>query len=275
MLTAAALLCKLRVMRQSTPKLIELRNVTVMRGPRTVLHEVNLSISTGEHVAIMGPNGSGKSTLIKTITRELYPLARPETSMKVLGQELWDLTGLRSLLGIVASDPGAFGSRRIRGRDAILGSFFSSVGLWPHQQVTDEMRAKSEAIMSLLEVQHLADRYVQEVSAGELRRFLIGRALVHQPRALLLDEPSNSLDISAQNELRRIMRKLAQSGIALLLVTHHLPDVIPEIERVIFMREGRLAKDGPKEKLLTAKSLEKLFGCPVELTVRDGYYYIS
>jgi iron complex transport system ATP-binding protein len=262
-------------MSQLTLPLIELRNVSLMRGPRTVLHDVNLTIATGEHVAIMGPNGSGKSTLIKTITRELYPLARPDSWMKVLGQERWDVTGLRSMLGIVSADSASFGPRRITGREAILGGFFSSVGLWPHQHVTDEMRSKSDEIMALLEVQHLADRHLQEMSAGELRRFLIGRALVHEPRALLLDEPSNSLDIFAQKELRRIMRKLAQSGIALLLITHHLPDVIPEIERVIFVQEGRLAQDGPKEKLLTARSLEKLFDCPVKLSRRDGYYYIS
>lgn len=266
---------KRKAISKSKPLLIELCKVTVMRGARTVLHDIDLRIATGEHVAIMGRNGSGKSTLIKTITRELYPLARPESSMKVLGQEQWDVSGLRSMLGIVPSDPGSLGARRISGRDMILGSFFSSVGLWPHQHVTDEMRSRCEGIMALLEVQHLADRHVQQMSAGELRRFLIGRALVHEPRALLLDEPSNSLDIFAQNELRRVMRKLARSGIALLLITHHLPDVIPEIERVIFMRDGRLAQDGPKEKLLTAKSLEKLFGCPVELTVRDGYYYIK
>jgi iron complex transport system ATP-binding protein len=259
----------------SAPPLIELRHVTVMRGARLVLHDVNLSIATGEHVAIMGPNGSGKSTLIKTITRELYPLAQPDSSMQVLGQERWDITSLRALLGIVSNDPGATGGRRITGRDAILGSFFSSVGLWPHQQVTEEMRAKGEAVMDLLEIRHLAARYLHEMSAGELRRFLIGRALVHEPRALLLDEPSNSLDIFAQKELHRLMRKLAQSGIALLLITHHLPDVIPEIKRVIFMKDGRLIQDGPKEKLLTSSSLSELFGCQVELTKRGGYYYMK
>jgi iron complex transport system ATP-binding protein len=107
-----------------------------------------------------------------------------------------------------------------------------------------------------------------------VRRIMIARALVHNPRALLFDEPSNSLDVFAQIELRRTMSKLAQAGIALLLITHHLPDVVPEIERVIFMRDGRIAGDGPKPELLTSGRISALFGCPVQVTQQDGYYHL-
>jgi iron complex transport system ATP-binding protein len=262
-------------MTSSSPALIDFRHVSVMRGSRVVLHDVSLKIDSGEHVAIMGPNGCGKSTLIKTITRDLYPLANENTSMRILGQERWEISGLRSLLGVVSNDMTPFGSRkRISGHEAVVSSFFSSMGLWPHQQPTPEMQEKTEEVLELLEVQHLAARPVNELSAGEVRRILIARALVHGPQALLLDEPSNSLDVFAHGELLRIMRKLAKSGIALLLVTHHLPDVIPEIERVIFMREGRIAGDGLKNKLLTARSLSSLFGCKVDLRRRDGYYHL-
>lgn len=254
--------------------LIELRNVCVMRGRRIVLHELNLTVEPGEHVAILGPNGSGKSTLIKTITRELYPLEREGSSMQILGQQRWDVTTLRAMLGVVSNEVLPFCMRPITGRDAVLSSFFSSVGLWPHQQVTPEMREKADALLAILEVPHLAERNVGEMSAGEVRRVMIARALVHDPRALLFDEPSNSLDILAQNELRAAMRKLAQSGIGLLLITHHLPDIIPEIDRVIFMRDGRIAADGPKQDLLTPQSLAALFGCEVELAERDGYYHV-
>ena len=103
---------------------------------------------------------------------------------------------------------------------------------------------------------------------------LIGRALVHGPSALLLDEPSTSLDLFAQHELRETVRKLARSGIGILLVTHHLSDIIPEIDRVILMRDGRIAADGPKEATLTAAALKDLFGVQVELARRDGYYHL-
>jgi iron complex transport system ATP-binding protein len=136
------------------------------------------------------------------------------------------------------------------------------------------MYEKTAELLHLLEVSHLADRVIAEMSSGEVRRVMIARSLVHDPKALLFDEPSNSLDVFAQIELRRIMSKLAQSGIALLLITHHLPDVVPEIERVIFMRDGRIVGDGAKSELLTAERLGSLFGCPVQVTQQDGHYHL-
>ncbi len=254
--------------------LIELRNVSVVRNGRPVLHDLNLRIADGEHVAIMGPNGSGKSTLIKTITRELYPLYSPSSSMKLFGQETWNVSELRTMLGIVSNDIDGFYSRPVTGHDAVLSGFFSSVGISRHQKVKREMHEKADQLMTWLEIPHLADRVVTEMSSGEIRRVMVARALVHDPKALLFDEPSNSLDVFAQIELRHTMSKLAQSGIALLLITHYLPDVVPEIERVIFMRDGRIAGDGAKPDLLTADRLGALFGCPVQVTQQDGYYHL-
>jgi len=261
-------------MTNSTAPLIELRNISIVRNGRVVLHDLNLRIECGEHVAIMGPNGSGKSTLIKTITRELYPLYDPHSSMALFGQESWNVSELRSMLGIVTNDVAPFYFRPITGRDAVLSGFFSSVGVSRHQEVMPEMREKTDELLKWLEISHLADRVISEMSSGEVRRVMIARALVHAPKALLFDEPSNSLDVFAQIELRRIMSKLAQSGIALLLITHHLPDVVPEIERVIFMRDGRIVGDGAKPELLTAESIGALFGCPVQVTQQDGHYHL-
>jgi iron complex transport system ATP-binding protein len=261
-------------MNNDTPALIELRNVSVARNGHVVLHGLNLRIEAGEHVAIMGPNGSGKSTLIKTITREFYPLQDDDSSMKLFGQETWDVSELRSMLGIMTNDIGAFSARPITGRDAILSGFFSSVGLWKHQKITPEMREKTDELLAWLEIGRLARTLIGEMSSGEVRRVMIARALVHNPKTLLFDEPSNSLDVFAQNELRRTMSKLAQSGISLLLITHHLPDVIPEIERVIFLRDGRIVGDGSKPELLTTDRLGSLFGCPVRVTRQDGYYHL-
>jgi iron complex transport system ATP-binding protein len=245
-----------------------------MRGANTALRELSLSIGAGEHVAILGPNGCGKSTLIKTITRECYPLMRPGSSVSILGQDAWNIFDLRSMLGIVSNDLMTQCTRDITGFDVVLSGFFSSIGIWPNHHVTAAMREKTGHVLSVLESPHLREKPVDEMSSGEARRMLIGRALVHDPLALLLDEPSTSLDLFAQHELRELIRKLARSGIGILLVTHHLSDIIPEIERVIFMRNGSIADDGPKETMLTAPNLQELFGVKVELARRDGYYHL-
>jgi iron complex transport system ATP-binding protein len=255
--------------------LIELQNVTVQRGDNLVLNDVTLSIAQREHVAILGPNGSGKSTLIKLIARELYPRLKSEPwSLRILGRERWHLFDLRNHLGLVSNDWMQMCNRDYSGYEVVLSGFFGSVGVWPYHEVTPEMERKTRDVIDLLEIGHLADRPTNEMSSGEARRILIGRALVHDPQALVLDEPTTSLDLRATYELRDILRKLTRSGISLLMVTHHLPDIIPEIRRVVLMRDGRVHLDGSKEEVLTAKPLTELFGIPVEVLERDGYYHV-
>jgi len=245
-----------------------------MRGERAALQDINLEIASGEHVCILGPNGCGKSTLIKTITRECYPLAREGSSISILGRERWDIFELRSLLGIVSPDLLTSCTTDATGRDVVLSGFFSSTRIFPHQHPDPEHVARAEATLARLGIAHLAERAVLEMSSGEAKRTLIARALVHDPKTLLFDEPSNALDIGAQIQLRDTMRELAQSGLGILLVTHQVSEIIPEIVRVILLREGRILADGPKPSILTEEHLAKLFGVAVRLGRHDGYFHL-
>jgi iron complex transport system ATP-binding protein len=254
--------------------LIDFRNVTVKRGGRAVLDGFSLSIARGEHAAILGPNGSGKSTLIKLISRELYPQQKNEPwRAQILGRERWHLFELRNQLGLVSNDWMQLCTRDYSGHESVLSGFFGSVGVWPYHVVTSEMEEKTREVMELLEIAHLADRPTTHMSSGEARRILIARALVHSPHALILDEPTNSLDLHASYQLREILRKLTRSGVSLLMVTHHLPDIIPEIERVILLGDGRVLGDGVKRETLTDETLSRLYRLPVEVLERGGYYH--
>lgn len=268
----------------SSPALLDLRHVTVFRehadaadqkAARPALEDISLRIEAGEHVCILGPNGCGKSTLIKTITRECYPLAREKSSISILGRERWNIFELRSLLGIVSPDLLGACSTEATGRDVVLSGFFSSTRIFPHHHPDPQQLALAERALERMGVAHLADRAVARMSSGEAKRTLIARALAHDPRALLFDEPSNALDIAAQRQLRTAMRGLAQSGIAILLVTHHVSEIIPEIERVILLRDGRIAADGPKDAVLTSEKMSALFGVPLRVTQQDGYFHIA
>lgn len=259
-----------------SPPLLELRNVTVRRESQHALDRVNLTIQTGEHVVILGPNGCGKSTLIHTLTRDCYPylLDGDDWSLRILGRDRWDVFELRSMMGIVNNDLMLACRRDYTAREVILSGFFSSIGVWPNHEVTPEMRARMEEMLELLEIPHLADRAVFETSSGEGRRVLIGRALITNPPALVLDEPSTSLDLRAMRELRDILRKIAARGTSLILVTHHVDEIIPEVERVVLMKQGRVVKDGPKREILTSANLSELFDVPgLEVVERDGYYH--
>src|SRR5580704_16769109 len=255
--------------------LIDFRNITVQRGDRLVLDGLTLAIDEGEHVAILGPNGSGKSTLIKLIARELYPRQKDEPwRAQILGRDRWNLFELRNQLGLVSNDWMQMCTRDYSGYEIVLSGFFGSVGIWPNHDVTSEMERQARDAMDLLEIAHLAERNTNEMSSGEARRILIARALVHGPQALVLDEPTTSLDLHATHELREILRKLAARGISIVMVTHHLPDIIPEMRRVVLMRDGRVVGDGPKEEVLEAGALSAVFGLPVEVLDRGGYYHV-
>ncbi|HTW31689.1 MAG TPA: ATP-binding cassette domain-containing protein [Candidatus Sulfotelmatobacter sp.] len=258
----------------ATPPLLDFRNLRVMRGTKIALDDFSLRITADEHVAILGPNGCGKSTLIKTITRECYPMARNESSMVILGEDSWDVFALRKRLGIVSNDLMLSCTGDASGRDVVLSGFFSSTAIYPNHAVDPGHLAQAEAALAELNIAHLADRPVCEMSSGEARRVLVARALVHQPRALLFDEPCNSLDIAAQQSLRQTMRDLANAGTAIVLVTHELADIVPEIQRVVLMNRGRIVADGPKEEILQVEHLAALFGVSVEIARRDGHYHL-
>jgi iron complex transport system ATP-binding protein len=223
------------------------------------------------------------------MTCECYPLALDGTRVSIFGRERWDLTELKKRLGVVSAELPGKATLKTTGRDAVLTGFFSSSTLWPNLVVTEAMRARAEQVLELVGAMGIAEKPVGEMSAGQQRRVMIGRALVGSGAALegdmgggavgslnqmlLLDEPSNALDLAAQQDLRTMLRGLAQQGTGILLITHHIADILPEIGRVILMREGRIVADGTKEKLLTAPVLSELLGAKLEVTERDGFFH--
>ena len=212
---------------------------------------------------LLGPNGCGKSTLLKTLTCECYPLPSLQTSVTLFGRARWDLTELRKKLGVVSPELPGRPTLTTTGRDAVLTGFFSASTLWPNLHVTPAMHARADEMLVTVDANSLRDKLVGEMSAGQQRRIMIARALVASSGTLLLDEPSNALDLAAQRDLHQLLRTLAGQGTTLLLITHHLPDIIPEIGRILLMREGRIVADGPKADLLTAPTLSiHLFATP-------------
>lgn len=259
-----------------TPPLLEFANVTVMKGEKKLLDNLTVCIRDGEHVAILGPNGSGKSSFIRTVNREYYPVLGTdgEVIFRVRGRDIWDVFDLRGLFGIVSPDLQYAYTRNVTGREVVLSGFFSSVGLFNHR-ITPEMEDRADQVIQFLEVRHLVNRRMDAMSSGEARRFLIGRALVHDPKALVLDEPTNSLDLHALHTFRQALRKIARSGVGIIMATHNLHDIIPEITRVILMRDGGFFMDGPKEDVLTDANIGDLFRVPFRIREEGGWYYAS
>ncbi|MFT3754834.1 MAG: ATP-binding cassette domain-containing protein [Pseudoxanthomonas sp.] len=256
--------------------LIELDRATVVRGGVRVLRELSLRIPLGQHTAILGANGCGKSTFIKLISRELYPLAREGDAppARVFGLRRWNVAELRTRLGLVTSDLGRDLQQMhaLRAEDAVLSGFFSSFVIPSHCKVDASMRAQAAQALQRVGASALRDRLVAELSTGEMRRVLIARALVHSPQALLLDEPTTGLDLVAQRDFLLLLRELAGQGITLVLVTHHLEEIVPEFRRVVVLHGGGVLADGMPEDVLTAQVLSQAYGGELRVECEGGRY---
>ena len=251
----------------------------IIRSGKPILDDLSLSISVGEHTAILGPNGCGKSTLIKLLTRQYYPLVRADDrpTVTILGEDRWNVADLRTKLGIVSTDlhQRFLETGEITGFEAALSGFFASQGLAPHHVVTDTMRDHAHEALVRMGAAHLATREIGTLSTGEGRRILIARALVTKPLALVLDEPTTGLDIVASRKFMDTVRTLAQEGTTVVLVTHHVDEIIPEIEHVILLRTGRVFQDGAKADILTSENLSHLYNAPVTVTKVGDFYSAS
>lgn len=252
------------------------------RGGHTVLKELDLTIRMGEHVAILGPNGSGKSSLIRLFTRQDYPIPQGDDhpSMRILGRERWDVADLRSHLGIVSADlhrdlTSGYGIGRLTGLEVVESGFFASLGLHGHQHVTEAMRTAAWRALAQTRAEHLAAKRVDALSTGEARRILIARAMAPDPAALLLDEPTSGLDLSSRHHFLGMLRSLVQAGKTLILVTHHVEEILPEMERVIFLKAGRIVADGSSQELLREAPLRSLFQVPIHVAHHGGWHHAS
>ncbi|MEP6940977.1 MAG: ATP-binding cassette domain-containing protein [Rudaea sp.] len=256
--------------------LLELVDARLVRDGVAILDGLSLTIRRGQHTAILGPNGAGKSSLVRLLHREAYPQAvRPGAPppIRILGRERWDVFALRGHLGIVSGDvQQRFVSDDLADvNELVLGGFFASQVLF-ERPVTAAMRAAATRALERMGVGHLAGRRLPTLSTGEARRVLIARALVHEPGALLLDEPTTGLDVVAQRLLLESLRALARAGTTLILVTHHLEEILPEIDHVILLRGGRVAAAGSKAQVLRADVLGDAYDAPIAVREEGGYY---
>ena len=256
------------------PPLVELRDVTVVRGGRRALDRVSLTIPLRQNVAVVGPNGAGKSTLLRLLNGEFFPLRRPGARMRLLGLDRWNVFDVRRQLGVVSHELQASHHGWLCGLDVVCSGFFASVGVYRHQGLTDGQRRRAAATAASQGAGDLLERRFDTLSSGEQRRLLLARALVHEPHTLLLDEPATGLDLRAAFGLMERLRALAAGGTTLIVVTHHVDQIPPEVERVVLLKAGRVFADGPKDEVLTSATLSGLFEVGVQLVERDGHFQV-
>jgi iron complex transport system ATP-binding protein len=254
----------------ATTPYLEMEAVETWLGPRQVFCDLSLSLFRGEQTVVLGPNGSGKSSLIKLLSRELYPVVKQGSWLRLFGDDSINIWRLRARMGLLSQEAQAAERRDVRARDLVLSGFFGSIGLGRSQQPTRAQRQRVETLLCEVGLADLAERPSSHLSEGQKRRFLLARALVHRPQVLVLDEPSNGLDIQARHQLLQHLSRLAQTGTTLLLVSHRIEEIIPEIQRVVLLKEGSVVGDGPAAELLRDEPLSALYGLPLRVVCANG-----
>jgi len=259
-------------MKNAGSPLIEIERATVYRGDTCVFTDFSLSLQEGEHVAILGPNGAGKSTFLKLLAGEVHPLPYDETHIRLFGEEQWNVWDVRKRMGLVSHDLQHQYMEQVTGLKVMLSGYYASIGTYGNQDFTYAQISRAHAVMEELGIGYLTDRRFADMSTGEQRRCLLGRALVHEPTVLVLDEPTSGLDLMATFHYLDLVRAHMKKGKTVVLVTHHIHEIPPEVERVLLIKEGRVLQDGDKARVLTEANLSLLFGCSVVLAQANGWY---
>ena len=282
---------------------LQLSGASVVLGGARVLDNLTLSVAVGEHAAILGPNGAGKSTFMRLLTLQLYPLMDRDGAaleregaameregfsratedgpppIRLFGRDRWNVFELRSQMGIVSAD---LHDRFVHGNsngvvnalDAVASGFFATHGVFAHQRLTAAMRTQALEALDRVGAAALATRTLDTLSTGEARRVLIARALVHTPKVLVLDEPTRGLDLVARHAFMERVRDVARQGTTILLVTHYVEEIIPEIDRVVLLERGRIAFDGSKREVLTGPRLSQIFAGALVVHEAAGYFHV-
>jgi iron complex transport system ATP-binding protein len=240
-----------------------------------VFDRFSLTIPQHEPVAILGPNGSGKTTLLKVINREIYPVQGDGSSVRILGRDRWNVWELRARIGVVSHDLQAHYDARATGLDVVVSGFLSSIGVHGvlSGRISAAQRDLAYATLKGLDGEALAGRRLANMSTGQQRRCLLGRALVHDPDTLILDEPTAGLDLAAAFDYLDRIRRLSAIGKNIVLVSHSPGELPPEIHRIVLLRAGRVIADGAKDRVLTEHNLQLAYGVGVQIAVVDGYYF--
>ena len=253
--------------------LLDLRNVSLLRGGRALLDDITWQVALGERWVILGPNGAGKTTLIRIAGAEEHPTSG---RAYVLGERI-GRTALRDLRTMIGVSSAALGGRippTEKVGDLVISAGYAVLGRWIEEY--DEID-REQAVMTLEQVgaMHLIDRTWGTLSEGERKRVLLARAIMVNPELLILDEPTAGMDLGGREDLVTYLSALAldEDAPATVMITHHVEEIPEGFTHAMLLDEGVVVAQGPIDEVLTSENLSTTFHQPIELDRIGGRYF--
>jgi iron complex transport system ATP-binding protein len=258
----------------SSNRVLELRDVSVRRGEKTILGPISFSISEGERWVVLGPNGAGKSTLLQILATRIFPTKGTVTVLdKEMGKvDLWELRTRIGICGTLISEDIPYDEKV---RDVVLTAAYSVLGRWNEAyDLWDESRAV--ALLTTFGVREMADRSYGTLSDGEKKRVQISRALMVDPELLLLDEPTAGLDLGGREDLLKRFSLFASDAAApaSILVTHHIEEIPVGTTHALILKDGSIAVSGPIDQVITSEHMSAVFELPMEVRY-EGFRFFA
>jgi len=249
-----------------------LKNLHVIIDQKKILTNITVNLNYGENTVILGPNGSGKSTFLKLLNRSIYPINSNQSSFKLFNNDNINIWELRRKVGFVFKEMEERVDNRVNLYELISSGFSGTFNCRHSEKLSIREKIKIENLINEWELENIINNKFQSLSDGQKRRALLARALVYEPRLLVLDEPFSNLDIKSNYILNKNLNTLFNNSVNIIYVTHTLESILPNTNRVLLIKKGKIINDGKPNELINSRILSDLFNISINVIMQDKYW---
>ena len=242
---------------------LDIKNTNAYKQDYKVIKNLSIKIFYSERIIILGPNGSGKSSIVDLINRNIYPLVKRDSYFKIFNEELIDLWKVRKYISTVNNEIKFRISKHLLVKDILLSGLYGRFCKINNPKKEDLIKVKE--LIEKMFLNDIADKKFGYLSDGEKQISIIARAIINNPKVLILDEPSVNIDLKSRIFLIKKIQDLSQLGISILCITHDISIITKDYNRVIFLKDGEIIRDGKPSELMKSEHINQLFDTNIKL----------
>ena len=252
---------------------LDVKNTTAYKQDYKVIKNLSIKLFYNERIIILGPNGSGKSSIVDLINRNIYPLVEKESYFKIFNEELIDIWKVRKYISTVNNEIKLRINKDLKVKDVLLSGLYGRFCKINNPK-TEELNKVKELIDKMF-LNDIADKEFGYLSDGERQISIIARAIINNPKVLILDEPSVNLDLKSRIFLIEKIKNLSQLGICILCITHDISIITKDYSRLIFLKDREIIRDGKPIELMNSKNINQLFDIKIKLIQNSKSWDVS